>query len=45
MGIHEWSYDNDVSQEARLEVPHADLNKHLMISKWKLNWVLMKNLL
>jgi NADPH-dependent glutamate synthase beta subunit-like oxidoreductase/ferredoxin len=24
MGIHEWSYDNDVSNEDRLRVPHAD---------------------
>ena len=29
MGIHEWSYDNDVSQEARLDVPHADLKEAL----------------
>jgi NADPH-dependent glutamate synthase beta subunit-like oxidoreductase len=24
MGIHEWSYDNDVSNEDRLKVPHVD---------------------
>jgi NADPH-dependent glutamate synthase beta subunit-like oxidoreductase len=24
MGIHEWSYDNDVSDEDRLRVPHVD---------------------
>jgi NADPH-dependent glutamate synthase beta subunit-like oxidoreductase/ferredoxin len=24
MGIHEWSYDNDISNEDRLRVPHAD---------------------
>ncbi len=24
MGIHEWSYDNDVSYEGRLNVPHVD---------------------
>jgi NADPH-dependent glutamate synthase beta subunit-like oxidoreductase len=24
MGIHEWSYDNDVSNEDRLRVPHVD---------------------
>ena len=29
MGIHEWSYDNDISQEARLDVPHADLKEAL----------------
>ena len=29
MGIHEWSYDNDISQAKRLEVPHADLSKAL----------------
>jgi formate dehydrogenase beta subunit len=29
MGIHEWSYDNDISNEERLAVPHADLAKSL----------------
>ena len=24
MGIHEWSYDNDISVERRIPVPHAD---------------------
>jgi NADPH-dependent glutamate synthase beta subunit-like oxidoreductase/ferredoxin len=24
MGIHEWSYDNDISNEDRLRVPHVD---------------------
>ena len=24
MGIHEWSYDNDVSNDHRFAVPHAD---------------------
>jgi len=24
MGIHEWSYDNDISNDRRLNVPHAD---------------------
>lgn len=24
MGIHEWSYDNDISNEHRVPVPHAD---------------------
>ena len=24
MGIHEWSYDNDVSLDLRFKVPHAD---------------------
>jgi NADPH-dependent glutamate synthase beta subunit-like oxidoreductase len=24
MGVHEWSYDNDISQASRLLVPHAD---------------------
>ena len=24
MGVHEWSYDNDISQVSRLLVPHAD---------------------
>ena len=25
MGIHEWSYDNDVSPDQRVAMPHADL--------------------
>lgn len=29
MGIHEWSYDNDVSHERRYAVPHADKAKAL----------------
>ncbi|MCP4185296.1 MAG: FAD-dependent oxidoreductase [Hyphomicrobiales bacterium] len=29
MGIHEWSYENDISIEQRLAVPHADLAKSL----------------
>jgi formate dehydrogenase beta subunit len=24
MGVHEWSYDNDISQASRLLVPHAE---------------------
>ena len=24
MGVHEWSYDNDISQAKRYLVPHAD---------------------
>jgi formate dehydrogenase beta subunit len=28
MGIHEWSYDNDVSNDHRFKVPLKDL-KHL----------------
>jgi len=24
MGIHEWSYDNDVSGDKRFKVPHRD---------------------
>ncbi len=24
MGIHEWSYDNDISNDGRFKVPHAD---------------------
>ena len=24
MGIHEWSYDNDVSVDLRFKVPHRD---------------------
>ena len=23
MGIHEWSYDNDISNDLRYKVPHA----------------------
>jgi NADPH-dependent glutamate synthase beta subunit-like oxidoreductase len=29
MGIHEWSYDNDVSNDYRFKVPHAPLEKTL----------------
>jgi NADPH-dependent glutamate synthase beta subunit-like oxidoreductase len=29
MGIHEWSYDNDISNDLRFKVPHADLGKAL----------------
>ena len=29
MGIHEWSYDNDFSEERRVPVPHADLSESL----------------
>jgi len=29
MGIHEWSYENDISNEKRLAVPHADLAQSL----------------
>jgi NADPH-dependent glutamate synthase beta subunit-like oxidoreductase len=29
MGIHEWSYDNDISNDLRFKVPHADLVKAL----------------
>ena len=29
MGIHEWSYDNDISLEVRHKVPWADANKAL----------------
>ncbi len=29
MGIHEWSYDNDVSNDARYKVPHAQLEQTL----------------
>ncbi len=29
MGIHEWSYDNDISQEKRFSVPHEELSKSL----------------
>ena len=24
MGIHEWSYDNDISSDLRYKVPHRD---------------------
>ena len=24
MGIHEWSYDNDISNDKRYKVPHRD---------------------
>jgi NADPH-dependent glutamate synthase beta subunit-like oxidoreductase len=29
MGIHEWSYDNDVSNDIRYKVPHAPIEKTL----------------
>src|SRR5882724_5270813 len=29
MGIHEWSYDNDVSNDHRYKVPHAPIEKTL----------------
>lgn len=29
MGIHEWSYDNDISQAQRYAVPHAEMSKSL----------------
>ena len=29
MGIHEWAYDNDISNDARVYVPHADKNRAL----------------
>ncbi len=29
MGIHEWSYDNDISNDQRFRVPHAPLEKTL----------------
>ena len=29
MGIHEWSYDNDISVNRRVPVPHADLSQAL----------------
>ncbi|HWC63891.1 MAG TPA: FAD-dependent oxidoreductase [Rhizomicrobium sp.] len=29
MGIHEWSYDNDISNDRRYKVPHAPLEKTL----------------
>src|SRR3569833_1136290 len=29
MGIHEWSYDNDISNDHRYRVPHAPLEKTL----------------
>ena len=29
MGIHEWSYSNDISNDARTAVPHTDLKKSL----------------
>jgi NADPH-dependent glutamate synthase beta subunit-like oxidoreductase len=29
MGMHEWSYDNDISNDDRFRVPHADLNQAL----------------
>ena len=29
MGIHEWSYDNDISNDYRFKVPHAPLEKTL----------------
>jgi len=29
MGIHEWSYDNDISNDLRFKVPHAPIEKTL----------------
>jgi NAD-dependent dihydropyrimidine dehydrogenase PreA subunit len=29
MGIHEWSYDNDISNDLRYKVPHAPIEKAL----------------
>jgi NADPH-dependent glutamate synthase beta subunit-like oxidoreductase len=29
MGIHEWSYDNDISNDIRYKVPHAPIEKTL----------------
>ena len=29
MGIHEWSYDNDISNDKRYKVPHAPIEKTL----------------
>ena len=29
MGVHEWSYDNDISQARRFLVPHADQKESL----------------
>jgi NADPH-dependent glutamate synthase beta subunit-like oxidoreductase len=29
MGIHEWSYDNDISNDLRFKVPHAPIEKAL----------------
>ena len=29
MGIHEWSYDNDISNDQRFKVPHAPIEKTL----------------
>jgi ferredoxin len=29
MGIHEWSYDNDISNDLRYKVPHAPIEKTL----------------
>ena len=29
MGIHEWSYDNDISNDHRYKVPHAPIEKTL----------------
>ena len=29
MGVHEWSYDNDISQAKRYLVPHADHSRCL----------------
>ena len=29
MGIHQWSYDNDISNDVRYAVPHAQKEKTL----------------
>ena len=39
MGIHEWSYDNDISNDLRYKVPHAPHRKDAEeCASWKWSW-------
>jgi formate dehydrogenase (NADP+) beta subunit len=44
MGIHEWSYDNDVSDEERFKVPHADKKLTLIDRKKEVELGFSQNL-
>ena len=41
MGIHEWSYDNDTSNDARYKVPWAKAKRRWPASRWKWSWASM----
>jgi len=39
MGIHEWSYDNDISNDKRHKVPHRDkVIARMSFSAMTLSW-------